>query len=103
MRCGIFNLLKAFEIDLTKDMPYHETLTVFWLQTVACFAESKNGCSIVEICSALIETFDKDFPLKFYSRELLFSEETGKKFIKPDLKSLNKNFSFDYESVSHQN
>lgn len=35
---GIFNLLKSFEIDLKKEMPYHETLTIFWLRTVADFA-----------------------------------------------------------------
>lgn len=34
---GIFNLLKAFEIDLSKEMPYHETLTVFWMRTVDDF------------------------------------------------------------------
>ena len=26
MKAGIFNLLKAFEVDLSKEMPYHETL-----------------------------------------------------------------------------
>lgn len=32
MRDGIFKLLKAFEVDLSKEMPYHETLTVFWMR-----------------------------------------------------------------------
>ena len=27
MRSGIFKLLRAFEVDLTKEMPYHETMT----------------------------------------------------------------------------
>ena len=66
-------------------MPYHETLTVFWLQAVADFAESKNGASLPEICNELIEKFDKDYPLKFYSRELLFSDEARQNFIKGDL------------------
>lgn len=69
MRGGIFNLLKSFQIDLSKDMPYHETLTVFWIRTIADFTKSENDASIVEICNALIENFDKDYPLKFYSRE----------------------------------
>src|SRR5689334_282807 len=37
MRDGIFKLLGAFGVDLTKEMPYHETLTVFWMRTVAEF------------------------------------------------------------------
>ena len=86
MRGGIFNLLRAFEIDLTKEMPYHETLTVFWMRTVADFKNSKNGASIIEICNELIENFDKDYPLKFYSRERLFSDEARRDLIEGDLK-----------------
>lgn len=85
MRKGIFNLLHSFEIDLTKVMPYHETLTIFWMRTVDDFRKTKNGCSVVEICDGLIENFDKDYPLKFYSREILFSNEARKNFIAGDL------------------
>jgi len=85
MRDGIFNLLKAFEVDLKKEMPYHETLTIFWLRTVADFAKSKNGASIVETCNELVVKFDKDYPLRFYSREFLFSDEARKKFVESDL------------------
>ena len=81
MRGGIFNLLKSFEIDLSKETPYHETLTVFWLKTVNEFRRSKENCSIVEICNKLTEKFDKDYPLKFYTRERLFSDEARKRFI----------------------
>ena len=86
MREGIFNLLRSFEIDLTKEMPYHETLTVFWLKTIDDFRKTKNGCSVVELCNELTEKFDKDYPLKFYSRERLFSDEARKNFIAGDLK-----------------
>jgi hypothetical protein len=86
MRGGIFNLLKSFGIDLTKEMPYHETLTVFWLKTVDEFKTSKNGYSMTEICNELVEKFDKNYPLKFYSRELLFSEKARGEFVEADLK-----------------
>lgn len=85
MRGGIFNLLKAFEVDLAKEMPYHETLTVFWMRTIAAFARAKNGASIAEICNELIENFDKDYPLRFYSRERLFSDEARRNFAEGDL------------------
>lgn len=91
MRDGIFNLLKAFEVDLKKEMPYHETLTIFWLRTVADFANSKNGASMLETCNELVGNFDKDYPLRFYSRELLFSDEARRKFVEADLDN-QKNF-----------
>jgi hypothetical protein len=85
MRSGIFNLLRAFKVDLTKEMPYHETLTVFWMRTVTVFALSKNGSSLVDKANELIEKFDKDYPLRFYSREFLFSDEARTKFVPGDL------------------
>ncbi len=103
MRVGIFNLLKSFGVDLSVEMPYHETLTVFWIRAVSDFAKTKNGASIVDICNELIEIFDKDYPLKFYSRERLFSDEARKNFIESNLKKDNEKLAVDYKSVSHQN
>ena len=85
MRGGIFNLLKAFDIDLKKEMPYHETLTVFWLKAVENFKNSEGERSILEVCNELIEKFDKDYPLRFYTRELLFSEQARNEFVEPNL------------------
>lgn len=85
MRDGIFNLLKSFGVDLSKEMPYHETLTVFWLKTVDDFRKEKTGYSIVELCNELIEKYDKNFPLKFYSRERLFSDIAHAEYIEGDL------------------
>ena len=85
MRDGIFNLLRSFGVDLSKEMPYHETLTVFWMRTVSDFSNSKNGASIIEKANELVEKFDKDYPLLFYSREYLFSDEARAKFVEGDL------------------
>ncbi len=87
MRNGIFNLLKSFDIDFSKEMPYHETLTVFWMRTICNFAHSTHHASIVEVCNKLIEELDKDLPLKFYSRELLFSGKARAEFVEPDLQN----------------
>lgn len=89
MRVGIFNLLKSFGVDMEKDMPYHETLTRFWMKSVDDFAKTRNGRSTVETANSIIENLaDKDLPLRFYSRELLFSDQARSKFIKPDLEDL---------------
>ena len=88
MRAGIFNLLTTgFNVDLSKEMPYHETLTVFWMRTVADFNTSKNGDSLVEKANELTERFDKDYPLRFYTREFLFSDEARARFVEGNLSS----------------
>lgn len=85
MRSGIFRLLEAFGVDLTREMPYHETLTIFWMRTVNDFDKAKNGESLMEKVNELVELFDKDYPLRFYSRERLFSDEARARFIEADL------------------
>lgn len=87
IRDGLFKLLtEGFKVDLTKEMPYHETLTVFWMRTVAAYASTKNGMPLHEKANNLIETFDKDFPLNFYTREHLFSDDARARFVEPDLR-----------------
>ncbi len=91
MRIGIFNLLKSFGVDLKKEMPYHETMTQFWMRIVFDFADFRNGYSIVETTNLILENFDdKDLPLKFYSRERLFSDAARSKFVEPDIKEFTK-------------
>jgi hypothetical protein len=89
MRSGILNLLaNGFKVDLSKEMPYHETMTVFWMKTIAAFNESKNGDSMVSKVKEMTEAFDKDYPLRFYSRELLFSDEARARFVEADMKTV---------------
>jgi len=85
MRTGILNLLMAFGVDLTKEMPYHETITVFWMRTAYAYMLMNETLSFVEIANGLCELFDKDHPLKFYSRELLFSDRARGEYVEPDL------------------
>ncbi|MGQ0543649.1 MAG: hypothetical protein ACT4O9_17695 [Blastocatellia bacterium] len=86
MRKGIFKLLRnGFGVDLTKEMPYHETLTVFWMRTVLAFAMLENGSTLVKKANKLVELFNKDYPLRFYSREVLFSDEARSVYLKGDL------------------
>lgn len=91
MRDGIFNLLRnGFKVDLSKEMPYHETLTVFWMLTVEDFNAGRSGAPLLERTNELIDAFDKDYPLKFYSRELLFSDRARGEFVEPDLAPFRK-------------
>jgi hypothetical protein len=85
MKRGIFRLLSAFGVDLTKEMPYHETLTVFWITAVHNFASTSRCDDDLESCAVMIEELGKDLPLRYYSRDLLFSDTARAGFVPPDL------------------
>ena len=86
MRDGIMNLLvNGFGVDTSKEMPYHETLTVFWIETIAKFAENNATLSLLDKANLLTDTHDKDMPFRFYSKEYLFSERARKEFVESDL------------------
>ena len=88
MREGIFKLLtKGFGVDLSIEMPYHETLTVFWMRTVYDFNAVKNGASFLEKANELVATYDKDYPLRFYTRGFLFSDEARAGFVEGDVEN----------------
>ncbi len=92
MRDGIFKLLtEGFNLDLGKEMPYHETLTIFWMRTVSDFNASKNGTSLLDKANELVELYDTDYPLRFYSREFLFSDEARATFVEGDIKAAFRN------------
>ena len=79
-------MLGAFGVDLSKEMPYHETLTVFWMRTIFDFLESQKEKSFVETANKMLEVCgDKDLPLKYYSRDFLFSDVARKNFVEGDL------------------
>lgn len=90
MKAGIHKLLVAFGIDREKEMPYHETLTRFWIMTVGEFVLEHSHLAPLDACETLITRFGKDHPLRFYSRELLFSDRARAEFVAPDLNPLGK-------------
>ena len=88
MKSGILNLLVAgFKVDLSKEMPYHETITRFWMDTLDQFRRSKPIKTLNAKANEMLEVFDKDYPLRFYSRAKLFSDEARVGYVPPDLES----------------
>ena len=86
MSDGIYWLNDAHGTPNTDASGYHETLTVFWLQTVAEFLEKSASKSLAETANDLIASCcDAKLPLKFYSRELLFSAAARAQYVEPDL------------------
>lgn len=66
---------------------YHETITQVFIAAIrAHLAEHPAGEGLVQSVNALLasERGTRDWPLRFYSRERLFSVEARRGFIEPD-------------------
>jgi hypothetical protein len=85
MRSGILKLNDFHGVVTTPERGHHETLTVIWTRAVFDFVKANAKKTLLGTANEIIETFDKDYPLKFYSRERLFSVEARYGFIEPDL------------------
>ena len=70
---------------------YHETITRTFLHGVRLFLERpRNGEALHEIVNGLLLSpmGRRDWPLRFYSREGLFSVEARRNFVPPDLRAM---------------
>jgi hypothetical protein len=103
-------LLRRPDVDLDAELPgiirrynesvggvnsdsegYHETITRTYLRGVRLFvAEADTSAPLHELVNALLlsPAGRRDWPLRFYSRERLFSVEARRAFIDPDLAAL---------------
>jgi hypothetical protein len=67
---------------------YHETITRSFLRAVRLFlAEADPKAPLHELVNELLLSpmGRRDWPLRFYSRELLFSVEARRNFVEPDV------------------
>ncbi|WP_336511972.1 hypothetical protein [Sphingomonas arenae] len=69
---------------------YHDTITRTYLAGVRWFVREKRCAGLIEQVNALLlsEVGSREWPLRFYSRERLFSVEARRRFVKPDLQPL---------------
>ena len=86
LRIGILKLNEFHGVITTNERGYHETLTVVWTRAVFDFVKANPNINLVKLANEIIEKFDKDYPLRFYSREVLFSVEARYGFVEGDLK-----------------
>ena len=103
-------LLRRPDIDLGKELPnlirrynesvggvnsqsegYHETITRVFLHAIRLFlAEADTAESLHDLVNELLVSpmGRRDWPLRFYSPERLFSAEARRRFVEPDLRAL---------------
>src|SRR4051812_28385230 len=63
---------------------YHETITVLWMRLLARARAGGASGELAEVLLSHPELADKELPLKYYSRERLFSDEARERWIEPD-------------------
>jgi hypothetical protein len=90
IRNGIKRYNASQGIATTKSGGYHETMTLFWVWAVARYLLLEgSGQTVERLAEGLKDHYgDKNFPLRYYSRERLMSWEARLSWIEPDLKAL---------------
>ncbi len=67
---------------------YHETLTQFYIRTVRRFLTERDSTEpLAAVVNALLlaEAGSRDWPLRFYSKDRLFSVAARREWVEPDL------------------
>ena len=64
---------------------YHETLTQFYIATVRAYNAENSDLSLCDAVNALLqsERGRRDWPLRFYTHERLFSIEARRSYVEP--------------------
>ena len=91
MRDGIVWLNDRHGTPNTDDSGYHETRTVFWLKRIWNFLDERQDVrNLATLANELIGRFnDPDLPLRYYTRERLFSAMARHEYVTPDRRTKN--------------
>jgi hypothetical protein len=101
-----YMLMRRQDIDLKAELPglirryneatggkntdtsgYHHTITMLYLEAIRQFITDHQYTDVAVACCDMLASAigDKDYPLRFYSRDRLFSKEARLGWIAPDL------------------
>src|SRR5262249_61091450 len=89
MRVGIIKLNAAHGLVETASRGYHETMTCLWLALVSA---AQRQTPVLDDSREFLamhgQLLSKDAPLRYYSRERLFSVAARARFVAPDVAPL---------------
>ena len=90
LRSGIVAYNVATGGKNTPQDGYHETLTLFWCKTVEAFVAMNKNLSMVELCQKFLqgEQATKEYPFRFYTKEVLMSLKARAVWVEGDLKNI---------------
>jgi len=81
--------IKQFAAAAGASQKYHETITVLWMRLLDDVRmRVGEGIEMSEVLRDYPSLADKDLPMKYYSRERLFSDEARAAWVAPDNSSL---------------
>ena len=86
MREGI----QRFNLSHGNTTGYHETITLAWIAVISRFlGENDRGQPLSTLVSGLLERCgDKDYLFRFYSKDVLMSDEARWRWVPPNLRPL---------------
>jgi hypothetical protein len=86
---AIVRALEALTAHLGHAEKFHLTMTLCWIRLVAAGMAEDGPCETPEaLISKHSGLLDKHLPLRFYSKELLFSERARSQWVEPDIAPL---------------
>jgi hypothetical protein len=81
--------IQRFAAAAGKSQKYHETITVAWMILLEDVrARVPADADLADAIRAYPALADRDLPLRFYSRDRLFSDDAREGWISPDLRPL---------------
>jgi hypothetical protein len=78
--------IRRFNLSHGNQTGYHETITLAWIAVIDRFLSERNRTQPVSALagSLLEECGGKDYLFRFYSREVLLSDEARSQWVSPD-------------------
>jgi hypothetical protein len=81
-------VLRAFAASAGVPEKYHETITVFWMEILRILRQSDRKRNLEDWVTSNPQLLEKEFPLRYYSRERLFSPIARFAWVEPDVRRL---------------
>jgi hypothetical protein len=88
MRFGILFLNRCHGTPNTATSGYHETLTVFWIETVRAFCRTRAESTRLAVINEMLETLPAGLFRDFYGFDVVKSKEARERWIAPDKRAL---------------
>jgi hypothetical protein len=82
--------IQSYNLRVGNRTGFHETITLAWIAVITGFLESRDReRPLADLAGELIAVCgEKDYLLRFYSRDRLFSDEARHRWVTPDLEPI---------------
>jgi hypothetical protein len=90
LRSGIITYNYSVGTENSPNQGYHETLTLFWARVASAFVYQFSEIDLENVSNLFIhsEFASREFPLRYYTRETLFSTQARACWVEPDIKAI---------------